>query len=106
MPMRRCACCAARLGMATALGGVLLGSLAKTFGAAAAGVVLSGMGSDGASGLAGIEAAGGLALIEDPGTAVVSGMPNAALAATRAALVDTPDRLAMALRRLRPGAET
>ena len=39
--------------------------------------------------LAGIEAAGGLALIEDPGTAVVSGMPSAALAATRAALVDT-----------------
>ncbi|HNN95776.1 MAG TPA: chemotaxis protein CheB [Pseudomonadota bacterium] len=87
-------------------GGVLLGSLAKTFGAAAAGVVLSGMGSDGASGLAAVEAAGGLALIEDPGTAVVSGMPSAALAATRAALVDTPDRLAMALRRLRPGAET
>jgi len=86
-------------------GNELLTSLAKSFRAAAVGVVLSGMGSDGAAGLQAIEQAGGLALIEDPAAAVVSGMPSAALAATRAALIDTPDRLAVALRRLQVGGE-
>lgn len=81
-------------------GSVLLSSIAKTFRSYGAGIVLSGMGTDGAAGLREIEEAGGLALIEDPATAVVGGMPGAALAATRAAIVDSPDVLAATLRRL------
>jgi two-component system chemotaxis response regulator CheB len=81
-------------------GTFLLKSLAASFSAQAAGVVLSGMGSDGAEGLAAIEAAGGLALIEDPASAVVNGMPNAARGRTRSALVAPADGLADTLRRL------
>jgi two-component system chemotaxis response regulator CheB len=86
-------------------GNVLLRSLAKSFRASAAGVVLSGMGSDGAAGLRAIEDVGGLVLVEDPASAVVGGMPAAALHATRSALVDTPDMLASALRSLHSGSK-
>lgn len=86
-------------------GNVLLRSLAKSFRASAAGVVLSGMGSDGAVGLRAIEDVGGLVLVEDPASAVVGGMPAAALHATRSALVDTPDMLASALRSLHSGSK-
>lgn len=81
-------------------GSVLLSSLAKGFASQAAGVVLSGMGSDGAAGLGELEAAGGLALIEDPASAVVGGMPTAALSSTQAAIVAAPEALARELRRL------
>jgi two-component system chemotaxis response regulator CheB len=81
-------------------GTLLLKSLAANFSAQAVGVVLSGMGSDGAEGIAAVEAAGGLALIEDPASSVISGMPNAARARTRSALVLPTDALADALRRL------
>ena len=61
-------------------GDVLLRSLAESFGARAAGVVLSGMGHDGAAGLEAIAAAGGWALVQDPDEASVDGMPSSALA--------------------------
>lgn len=60
-------------------GTVLLKSLAATFGQHALGLVLSGMGRDGADGLGDIDAAGGCALVEDPETAAVPGMPKRAL---------------------------
>ena len=41
------------------------------------GVVLTGLGDDGAEGLALIKAAGGRVLVQDPATAVVDGMPGA-----------------------------
>ena len=66
---------------------VLLRSLAQAYGARAAGVVLSGMGRDGADGLAAIERAGGLAFVEDPELAVVGGMPREALKVARSAAV-------------------
>ncbi len=78
----------------------LLSSLARTFRQQAAGIVLSGMGSDGAIGLRDVEEAGGLVFIEDPATAVVGGMPTSALSMTRTPVVDTPDALASTLRRL------
>ncbi|MEQ9401386.1 MAG: chemotaxis protein CheB [Longimicrobiales bacterium] len=59
-------------------GTVLLRSLAEETGGAAAGVVLTGMGVDGAAGLARIREAGGATFAEDPSTAVVDGMPGAA----------------------------
>lgn len=81
-------------------GTLLLKSLAASFRTQAVGVVLSGMGSDGAEGLAAIEAAGGNILVEDPTTAVVGGMPSAALARTTNALIESADELGGALLRL------
>jgi len=46
-------------------------------GAPICGVVLTGLGDDGAEGLALIKAAGGRVLVQDPATAVVDGMPGA-----------------------------
>jgi two-component system chemotaxis response regulator CheB len=56
----------------------LFASAAAVFGAGATGVVLTGMGRDGAAGLARIAAAGGQTLVEDPATATVPSMPLAA----------------------------
>jgi two-component system, chemotaxis family, protein-glutamate methylesterase/glutaminase len=66
---------------------VLLASLAASFGNRSMGVVLSGMGSDGAAGLRAIAAAGGVAIVEDPHSAVVPGMPRRALEETPRAQV-------------------
>jgi two-component system chemotaxis response regulator CheB len=76
---------------------VLLNSLAAAFGQHALGMVLSGMGSDGAEGLGAIYSAGGCAVIEDPGTAAVPGMPRRALARATGAHVERAARLAWLL---------
>jgi two-component system chemotaxis response regulator CheB len=75
-------------------GTVLLESLARSYGSAALGVVLTGMGSDGAHGLAAIARAGGVAVVEDPDTAEVDRMPRSALAAAGEALIAAGDELA------------
>ncbi|TSA00541.1 MAG: chemotaxis-specific protein-glutamate methyltransferase CheB [Rhodocyclaceae bacterium] len=54
-------------------------SLARRYGAAAAGVLLTGMGQDGARGLLDIERAGGLTIAQDEGSSVVFGMPKCAI---------------------------
>ncbi len=59
---------------------LLFGSVAKTGGAKSIGVVLSGDGNDGAAGMAAIKAAGGTGLVQDPATALVPTMPEAAIA--------------------------
>lgn len=59
----------------------LFRSLARGFGDGAAGIVLSGMGSDGADGLAALAARGGQAWVLAPDDAAVAAMPRAALAA-------------------------
>jgi len=82
---------------------VLLESLARSFGAHAAGVVLSGMGSDGADGLGAIYAAGGVAVVEDPETAVVPGMPRRARLRATGALVERGPQLAGLLSELAAG---
>ena len=73
-------------------------SAAEATGSRTIGVVLTGMGQDGAEGLAAIGAAGGRTLVESDETAVIYGMPRAARGAAERAL--PLDRLAEALREL------
>jgi two-component system, chemotaxis family, protein-glutamate methylesterase/glutaminase len=53
-------------------------SLAKVYGAGSMGIILSGMGNDGASGARCVADAGGSVLVQDMETSVVWGMPGAA----------------------------
>lgn len=63
---------------------ILFTSLAERYGAGVLGIVLTGMGSDGAEGLGRIRRAGGTTLAQDQGSSVVYGMP--AVAADRGAV--------------------
>jgi len=58
---------------------VLFHSVAQEFGLTAVGVLMTGMGDDGAEGLGAIKAAGGMTIAQSEDTCVVSGMPRAAI---------------------------
>jgi len=60
---------------------VMAASVADVFGSGSLGVILTGMGYDGVSGLKEIKARGGYVLGQDEATSVVYGMPRAAAAA-------------------------
>ncbi len=59
---------------------VLFTSLSAACGAGAVGVILTGMGSDGADGLLALRKAGGCTIAQDEGSSTVYGMPRAAIA--------------------------
>jgi two-component system, chemotaxis family, protein-glutamate methylesterase/glutaminase len=71
----------------------LFASVARVFGSRGVGVVLTGMGSDGAAGLLALRRAGGTALAQDQASCVVPGMPAAAVAAGAVDEVVPLDRL-------------
>jgi two-component system, chemotaxis family, protein-glutamate methylesterase/glutaminase len=58
---------------------VLFHSVAQEFGLTAVGVIMTGMGEDGAEGLGAIKSAGGMTIAQSEDTCVVSGMPRAAI---------------------------
>lgn len=88
-------------------GSVLLAELARELGAAAAGLVLSGMGEDGADGLLALRARGGWTAAQGPRSSVVYGMPRVArergAAGESLELDDIPAAL-LRLARVREGA--
>jgi two-component system chemotaxis response regulator CheB len=59
-------------------GDVLLSSLARSVGAGAVAVVMTGMGRDGAAGLAEVASAGGRTIAQDEASSTIYGMPRAA----------------------------
>jgi two-component system chemotaxis response regulator CheB len=59
-------------------GDVLLSSIARAVGAAAVAVVMTGMGRDGAAGLAEVAAAGGRTIAQDEASSTIYGMPRVA----------------------------
>jgi two-component system chemotaxis response regulator CheB len=74
-------------------------SAAEVYGRGAVGVVLSGMGNDGAEGLRRIRHAGGKGYVQDPATCVIGSMPSRAIERAGADYVAPPDRLGKLLAR-------
>jgi two-component system chemotaxis response regulator CheB len=66
---------------------MMMSSLAEIFGQKAMGVVLTGMGNDGRSGMLEIKKRGGYTIVESEETAVVFGMPSEVIRANAAEVV-------------------
>jgi two-component system chemotaxis response regulator CheB len=73
-------------------------SVAAAFGSRAVGVILSGMGDDGAKGMAAIRSAGGRTFAQDRATCVVAGMPSRAIEAGAVQTIGSPTEIASLLR--------
>jgi len=76
---------------------VLFGSVAEAFGQRAVGVLLTGMGDDGATGLLELKRAGGLTIAQDEASSTVFGMPAEAIRLGAAHHVLPPRRIAQLL---------
>jgi two-component system chemotaxis response regulator CheB len=74
-------------------------SAAATYGARVTGVVLTGMGQDGAAGMRAIRDAGGRTIVQDEASSVVWGMPGATVRQGAAQSVVPLDRVAVEIRR-------
>jgi two-component system chemotaxis response regulator CheB len=84
-------------------GDALLQSIATAAGRLGVGIVLTGIGTDGAAGAAAVREAGGMAIAQDEESSAVFGMPKAAIG-QGVGLALSPGEIAAVLRRLRPGA--
>jgi two-component system chemotaxis response regulator CheB len=78
----------------------LFASIAETFGAAAIGIVLTGMGRDGAEGLRRIRVAGGLGVVQDRESSIIYGMPHAAFDVAGADYISASSEMAQLIGRL------
>ena len=78
----------------------LFSSVAQVYGRKAIGVLLSGMGRDGADGMKAIADAGGMTIAQDEATSVVFGMPKEAIALGAASQVLPMDAIAPAVLQL------
>ncbi|HZS35530.1 MAG TPA: chemotaxis-specific protein-glutamate methyltransferase CheB [Polyangia bacterium] len=78
---------------------VTMQAAARVFGRRAVGVVMTGMGRDGAEGLRAIKSSGGVTLAQDQPSCVIYGMPRAAVEAGAVDHVVPLDGLADAIRR-------
>jgi two-component system chemotaxis response regulator CheB len=78
---------------------ILFESCARTAGANAVGVILTGMGSDGARGMLAMHRAGSVTLAEDESSCVVFGMPKEAIACGAVDHVVPLDRMAVSMLR-------
>lgn len=76
---------------------ITFATIAQVYGARAAGVLLTGMGVDGAAGLLAIRRAGGRTMVQDEASCVVFGMPRAAIDLNAAQSVLPPSRLIRSL---------
>ncbi len=73
---------------------VTMQSLAQVYGERLEGVILTGMGADGADGLMAIHAAGGITLAQDADSCVVDGMPQRARETGLVDYINTPTQIA------------
>ncbi|MDX2211445.1 MAG: chemotaxis-specific protein-glutamate methyltransferase CheB [Sphingopyxis sp.] len=80
----------------------MFAAVAEVFGAQGVGIVLSGMGRDGAEGAAELHGAGGMILAQAPESCVVWGMPGAVANGGCANAVLNPDAMAVLLSRNAP----
>jgi two-component system chemotaxis response regulator CheB len=82
---------------------VTLQSVARHYGDSALAVLLTGMGSDGASGMQAIFQAGGITIAQDERSCVVFGMPRQAIELGAAQFALPPEEIAQALLRITTG---
>jgi two-component system CheB/CheR fusion protein len=78
----------------------LFNSMAEGLGEHAVAIVLSGTGSDGATGMRDIKAAGGITIAQEPGSAKYDGMPKAAIHTGNVDLILPPRDMGTILERL------
>jgi two-component system, chemotaxis family, protein-glutamate methylesterase/glutaminase len=79
---------------------LLFEGVAGIYGSRAIGVILTGMGNDGARGLAALRAAGSITLAQNEASCVVYGMPQAAVVAGAVERIEALEDLAGIIRRL------
>ena len=84
----------------------LFESVARAFGRAAVGVILTGMGADGAIGMKALRRAGALTLAQDEASSVVFGMPKEAIALGAVLRIVPLENIARILQELVPAAVT